>query len=451
MLPLDITEAVFADYQSQGRLMPQWRIDVADREGFARRSLCTQFNETDLAFLQRLWAEEGLFSWFEHQGDPSDPRTLGAHTLVIADHNGAFAPNAQPRIRYTQPGAVLKEDSIIRWHGHRQVRSSCRRGTTACAPHDGPQLPHGQRDMPLITLARLHATLIALTLGAILCAPAYAGAKSKPHIAQSPTCSVVAWDEHKPVPAPAPLQGSIWTYIAGQGIAPTHLTLTRTTKDENVYVIDGNGELVEVAATYAVHNPSRKGQMALIRFPAKVGDSWEDAFEEEGEFRSRYEHYRYDYEEKAHSKVLGIETIDVAAGRFRVLHIVREAGWIKSNPRVLTPGTIERNGDAKDARVVGWTITHFWYAPTLGRAVMKASMRVGDPLYIPDSASILNMARIAIVELQSYEGDGKRCADKPIWQARPPESHMPIGYPLAFNDTWEWALQMHEHRPGRPE
>jgi type VI secretion system secreted protein VgrG len=124
LLLLDITEAIFADYQTQGRLMPQWRIDVADREAFARRSLCTQLNETDLAFLQRLWAEEGLFSWFEHYGDPSDPSTLGAHTLVIADHNGAFAPNAQPRIRYTQPGAVLKEDSITRWHGHRQVASS---------------------------------------------------------------------------------------------------------------------------------------------------------------------------------------------------------------------------------------------------------------------------------------------------------------------------------------
>jgi type VI secretion system secreted protein VgrG len=124
LLPLDITEAVFADYQAQGRLMPQWRIDVADREAFARRSLCTQFNETDLAFLQRLWAEEGLFTWFEHQGDAHDLRTLGAHTLVIADHNGAFTPNAQPRIRYTQPGAVLKEDSITRWHGHRQVAST---------------------------------------------------------------------------------------------------------------------------------------------------------------------------------------------------------------------------------------------------------------------------------------------------------------------------------------
>jgi hypothetical protein len=67
------------------------------------------------------------------------------------------------------------------------------------------------------------------------------------------------WDERKPVPAPALLQGAIWTYIAGQGIAPAHLTLTRTTKDKNVYVIDGNKEHVEVAATYAAHNPSRKG------------------------------------------------------------------------------------------------------------------------------------------------------------------------------------------------
>ena len=121
---LDITEAVLADYQAQGRLMPQWRIDVTDREAFAQRSLCTQFNETDLAFLQRLWAEEGLFTWFEHQGDAHDLHTLGVHTLVIADHNGAFAPNVQPRIRYTQPGAVLKEDSITRWHGHRRVASS---------------------------------------------------------------------------------------------------------------------------------------------------------------------------------------------------------------------------------------------------------------------------------------------------------------------------------------
>jgi hypothetical protein len=40
---------------------------------------------------ERVTIAEGLFSWFEHQGDAHDLRTLGAHTLVIADHNGAFA------------------------------------------------------------------------------------------------------------------------------------------------------------------------------------------------------------------------------------------------------------------------------------------------------------------------------------------------------------------------
>ncbi len=118
---IDITEAVFADYQSQGALQPAWRIDVADRSAFARRSLCCQFNETDLAFLRRIWAEEGLFSWFEHTGEAKNAASLGQHTLVIADHNGAFSPNAQARIRYTQPGAVLKEDSITSWHASRRV------------------------------------------------------------------------------------------------------------------------------------------------------------------------------------------------------------------------------------------------------------------------------------------------------------------------------------------
>ena len=53
MLPLDITEAVFADYQTQGRLMPQWRIDVADREAFARRCGTTVDYLFQIAYCQR--------------------------------------------------------------------------------------------------------------------------------------------------------------------------------------------------------------------------------------------------------------------------------------------------------------------------------------------------------------------------------------------------------------
>ncbi len=123
MSVLDITEAVFADHQAQGALQPAWRIDVADREAFPRRSLCTQFNETDLAFLTRLWAEEGLFAWFEHEGAAGDDH-LGRHTLVIADHNGACQPNAQASIRFTQASATLKEDALQQWDGVRRVGAS---------------------------------------------------------------------------------------------------------------------------------------------------------------------------------------------------------------------------------------------------------------------------------------------------------------------------------------
>ena len=90
-------------------------MNPSDMEGDGRSSstrastrsaaLCIQYQESDLQFVQRLLREEGLFHWFEHTGDAGSA-ALGAHTLVIADHNGAFKANAQPRIRYTQSGVV---------------------------------------------------------------------------------------------------------------------------------------------------------------------------------------------------------------------------------------------------------------------------------------------------------------------------------------------------------
>jgi len=121
MSAIDITEAIFADYQGQGALQPAWRWDLKDATVYPRLSTLSQHAETDFDFLQRLWAANGLFCWFEHTGNSADTSSLGQHTLVIADHNGAFCSNAQGRIRFTQAGATMKEDSITRWHGVRRV------------------------------------------------------------------------------------------------------------------------------------------------------------------------------------------------------------------------------------------------------------------------------------------------------------------------------------------
>lgn len=121
---LDILGAVFAEYAGQGAVNAAYRFDIADASVYPVLSTLSQYNESDLDFVHRLMADNGLFCWWEHTGNPGDPALLGSHTLVIADHNGAFAPNAQPDIRFTQSATVMKEDSITQWHGHRRIGAS---------------------------------------------------------------------------------------------------------------------------------------------------------------------------------------------------------------------------------------------------------------------------------------------------------------------------------------
>ncbi|WP_425603329.1 contractile injection system protein, VgrG/Pvc8 family [Luteimonas endophytica] len=90
MTVVESVEDLFADYAEAGSLAPAWRWELADRERYARRSLTTQYQESDHAFLQRLLAEEGIYGGFEHDADPESD-TFGSHTLVLADHGDAFA------------------------------------------------------------------------------------------------------------------------------------------------------------------------------------------------------------------------------------------------------------------------------------------------------------------------------------------------------------------------
>jgi len=124
MTVFDILDAVFARWHGQGKLAPAWRFDLQDRSQYPRRSLVTQYQESDFAFAERLMSEEGLFYYYEHSADPASPG-LGVHTLVIADHNGSFQPNPCGEVRFTQPGAVMRQDSMDRW------RTEFRLGTNA--------------------------------------------------------------------------------------------------------------------------------------------------------------------------------------------------------------------------------------------------------------------------------------------------------------------------------
>lgn len=103
----DILDTVFRSWDSRGKLAPAWRFELADPGVYPKRSITTQYQESDFAFAERLMSEEGLFYFFEHGAE--------GHTLVIADHNGAFVPNQKADVRFTQAGAVMREDSVDRW------------------------------------------------------------------------------------------------------------------------------------------------------------------------------------------------------------------------------------------------------------------------------------------------------------------------------------------------
>ena len=127
MTVMEIVESVFADHAGQGALVPAWRWDLADPSVYRKRSLATQYEESDLAFVDRLLVEEGIFYWFEHAGAPGDD-ALGAHTLVLADHNGAFAPLGP--VRFHRSDVTEREDSLGTWsHARRWQTGRLRRAS----------------------------------------------------------------------------------------------------------------------------------------------------------------------------------------------------------------------------------------------------------------------------------------------------------------------------------
>jgi type VI secretion system secreted protein VgrG len=114
MTIIEIVESIFADYSGVASLVPQWRWALlsndADASLYPKRSITTQYRESDLAFIERLLAEEGLYYWFEHKADGS--LASAQHTLVIADDTASFSENAQARIRYHRADSTETDDTI---------------------------------------------------------------------------------------------------------------------------------------------------------------------------------------------------------------------------------------------------------------------------------------------------------------------------------------------------
>ena len=102
---LQIIEAVFADHP-----WAQWRVEAT--RDLPVRSTCTQYQESDLAFVQRLLAQEGLTYVFEQPAPVAEsalgsPDLSAAHVLLIRDAQSAAPDAGTVRFSSAHPSAHL--------------------------------------------------------------------------------------------------------------------------------------------------------------------------------------------------------------------------------------------------------------------------------------------------------------------------------------------------------
>ena len=118
-----IVEDVFADY-------PQAHFRLEVSETLRQRSLCTQYRESDLAFVSRLLAEEGLGYRFEHlDGDASqdaDVKDHARHVLIITDRAAVRPSLGDARFTSQHPVANTagQRDAVTAFAAHRQLQAN---------------------------------------------------------------------------------------------------------------------------------------------------------------------------------------------------------------------------------------------------------------------------------------------------------------------------------------
>ncbi|WP_155403781.1 type VI secretion system Vgr family protein, partial [Variovorax paradoxus] len=121
----DIVSEVFADHTSAS-----FTFEVTQE--LPVRPTCVQYRESDLAFVIRLLAEEGLSFRFEHEqtkakgggGSTDNNATPSHHRLVIFDREAKTPDCVLPEIRFHRVDATEQEDAITAWSSRRQLASN---------------------------------------------------------------------------------------------------------------------------------------------------------------------------------------------------------------------------------------------------------------------------------------------------------------------------------------
>ncbi len=118
---IDITHVLLREcLQNNPVLAGAFDFRVLAKASYPRREFTMQYNESDAAFLRRLWKRRGL-AWFFEAGERMGSDKVRGHRLVLFDDSRSLAPASAGTVRYHRDDATEARDSITAWHALRSL------------------------------------------------------------------------------------------------------------------------------------------------------------------------------------------------------------------------------------------------------------------------------------------------------------------------------------------
>jgi type VI secretion system secreted protein VgrG len=121
----DITGTILREWQQTNPVLARaFDFVLGQVKSYPAREFTMQYNESDAAFLRRLWKRRGL-AWFFQPGQASETGSpeMPAHALVLFDDAATLQQNASGMVRYHRDDGTETRDSITAWHAVRTLTS----------------------------------------------------------------------------------------------------------------------------------------------------------------------------------------------------------------------------------------------------------------------------------------------------------------------------------------
>lgn len=120
---IDITETILREWRQANPIAAAaFRFESGGLKQYPPREFTMQYNESNAAFLRRLWKRRGI-AWFIKAGASNErgSRDVPVHTLVLFDSPNALEQNPAGAARFHRDDGTEQRDSITSWHAVRNL------------------------------------------------------------------------------------------------------------------------------------------------------------------------------------------------------------------------------------------------------------------------------------------------------------------------------------------